>query len=559
MAQSICVLHVEDDPDFRDIVSTYLCREDHRIEVEPASDPSEGRSILAERDIDCVVSDFDMPGENGIEFLETVRETYPDLPFILYTGKGSEEVASDAISAGVTDYLQKVTGTSQYEVLANRIANVVEQHRASAQATESRRRLHTIAENTTEVLWHFTADWDELLFVNSAYEEIWGRSIAELEAEPRSFLEDVHPKDRPGVREAMDQLSAGESIDIEYRVNADEDYGRWVWVQGEPVFDDAGDVERVVGFARDVTARKERERELERSQQRYETVFTRTDDAIAWIEFEGERPVVREANPTFERIFAPGNTEITGADLDELVAPVDHIEEARETTSRVKRGELLEEEITRETADGPRDFWLRAVPIEDPETGDVESGYAIYTDISERKKREQQRAATIESLRKLIDVAVDIDLDVHEKISRLLKVGPEQFDLPYGHLTRIEFADDDRESGTQTIIEATGDHELLQPGDSAPLSLSYCQTTIRSEGILEIQDARAADLVSEPAYETFGLGCYIGTKITVDDELYGTLFFASASPREEPFTDAERTVVKLMGELVSYELHQSRE
>lgn len=46
-----------------------------------------------------------MPGQNGIEFLETVCETYPYLPFILYTGKGSEEVASDAITAGVTDYL----------------------------------------------------------------------------------------------------------------------------------------------------------------------------------------------------------------------------------------------------------------------------------------------------------------------------------------------------------------------------------------------------------------------------------------------------------------------
>lgn len=50
---------------------------------------------------------YDMPRQTGIEFLETVREEYPGLPFILYTGKGSEEVAADAISAGVFDYLQK--------------------------------------------------------------------------------------------------------------------------------------------------------------------------------------------------------------------------------------------------------------------------------------------------------------------------------------------------------------------------------------------------------------------------------------------------------------------
>ncbi len=52
--------------------------------------------------------------QDGIEFLEAVREGHRDLPFILYTGKGSEEVASDAISAGVTDYLQKGSGTDQY-------------------------------------------------------------------------------------------------------------------------------------------------------------------------------------------------------------------------------------------------------------------------------------------------------------------------------------------------------------------------------------------------------------------------------------------------------------
>jgi DNA-binding NtrC family response regulator len=54
-----------------------------------------------------------MPGVDGLEFLASVREEYPDLPFILFTGKGSEEIASEAISRGVTDYLQKETGTDQ--------------------------------------------------------------------------------------------------------------------------------------------------------------------------------------------------------------------------------------------------------------------------------------------------------------------------------------------------------------------------------------------------------------------------------------------------------------
>lgn len=83
-------------------------------------------AALADAEFDCVVSAHEMPGRNGIEFLELVREEYPDLPFVLFTGKGSEAVASDAISAGVTDYLQKGSGTEQYELLANRIVNAVD-------------------------------------------------------------------------------------------------------------------------------------------------------------------------------------------------------------------------------------------------------------------------------------------------------------------------------------------------------------------------------------------------------------------------------------------------
>ncbi|QCC48787.1 response regulator [Halobellus limi] len=88
-----------------------------------------------------------MPATDGIEFLEAVREDHPELPFILYTGKGSEEVASDAISAGVTDYLQKGTGSEQYELLANRIRNAVEAHESHRLLTERTRRLETLIDN----------------------------------------------------------------------------------------------------------------------------------------------------------------------------------------------------------------------------------------------------------------------------------------------------------------------------------------------------------------------------------------------------------------------------
>jgi PAS domain S-box-containing protein len=126
----IRVLHVDDDPAFADTVAAFLQRENDRVTVETATNAESGLEHLDAADVDCVVSDYEMPGTDGLEFLEAVRERHPELPFVLFTGKGSETIASEAISAGVTDYLQKAGGTSQFTVLANRVENAVAGYRA---------------------------------------------------------------------------------------------------------------------------------------------------------------------------------------------------------------------------------------------------------------------------------------------------------------------------------------------------------------------------------------------------------------------------------------------
>lgn len=139
MASSIRVLHVDDESGFAELVADFLKRESNRIEVVSETAATEGLDRLEAEAIDCIVSDFDMPGMDGIDFLAAVRERYPELPFILFTGKGSEEVASEAIAKGATDYLQKGSGTEQYELLANRIANAVGQYQSEKRATEQER------------------------------------------------------------------------------------------------------------------------------------------------------------------------------------------------------------------------------------------------------------------------------------------------------------------------------------------------------------------------------------------------------------------------------------
>ncbi|MFD1570656.1 PAS domain-containing protein [Halorubrum laminariae] len=126
---------------------------------------------------------------------------------------------------------------------------------------ESRRRLETIASASADVFWMFSADWSELLFVNDAVENVYGVSAETLERRPQSFLDAVHPDDRPYVERAMSQLSKGESTHVDYRLGTEEGSTTWVRVPGEPVIEN-GDVVAVTGFARDVTEEYRRERQL---------------------------------------------------------------------------------------------------------------------------------------------------------------------------------------------------------------------------------------------------------------------------------------------------------
>lgn len=173
--ETIRVLHVDDEPDFAELTAEFLEREDDRFTVTTAMSGSEGVEQLSHGDFDCIVSDYDMPGQNGIDFLKSVREKVPNLPFVLFTGKGSEEVAGEAISAGVTDYLQKEHGTDQYTVLANRLRNAVQRYRAEQDGKRQRKAIETAQEGIS-----ILDEGGKYVYVNQAYADLYGYEPNEM-------------------------------------------------------------------------------------------------------------------------------------------------------------------------------------------------------------------------------------------------------------------------------------------------------------------------------------------------------------------------------------------
>lgn len=124
----VVVLCVDDEPDSADLTAIRLERIDGRFSVETATSARAGLEYIEGNTVDCVVSDYKMPDVDGLAFFELVREEYPRLPFVLFTGRGSTAVADNAKSRGVTEYLEKDM-SDRYEVLADQIRNAVRKRR----------------------------------------------------------------------------------------------------------------------------------------------------------------------------------------------------------------------------------------------------------------------------------------------------------------------------------------------------------------------------------------------------------------------------------------------
>lgn len=262
----IHVLVVDDDPNLLDLTATYLERERSEFEVTTSNSAHDVLESLDLTEFDGIVSDYDMPTMDGLEFLTEVRVDHEDLPFVLFTAKGSEEIASEAISKGLTDYLQKKPGASQYSILANRVVNAVEQYRAKQRLQRSQKKFSKLVMNSTDVL-AVVDDTGTFDYISPACKETLGYEQEELIGE--SAFDYMPADDRKNAMEEF--FGAIEKPDrepkIEFRFQHPEGGFTRLEARGKNLFDDDF-IEGFVVNARDVTDLKERERELEQQNER---------------------------------------------------------------------------------------------------------------------------------------------------------------------------------------------------------------------------------------------------------------------------------------------------
>lgn len=152
--------------------------------------------------------------------------------------------------------------------------------------------------------------------------------------------------------------------------------------------------------------------------------------------------------------------------------------------------------------------------------------------------------------RDLYDVRSASDLSVAEKLDRFLAIGCEYLDLENGHVKRV-----DRDRGEHYVLASAGAAtDLVTVGDIHDHATTYCRRTLDRSTPLAITNTEQDGWGDDPATLHHGLQCYLGTKISVAGETFGTLCFVSRTARHREFSAAERAFVELLGSMIGTEL-----
>ncbi|WP_435181932.1 MEDS domain-containing protein [Halorussus sp. AFM4] len=174
--------------------------------------------------------------------------------------------------------------------------------------------------------------------------------------------------------------------------------------------------------------------------------------------------------------------------------------------------------------------------------------------LSERTRAKEELRSHKQYLRELHETTADTDLSFREMVEQLLELGRERFGLRGGALAHLPSWDGDFVAEVTVGPEMPEEPGVLpvQPGESC-----FCRQAIQREEATAVADVVEHGWDDDVVYEEFGLRTYFGIRVTAGSEPYGTLWFYDTSPRDEPFTEDERTFLQMMGQWVSNELERT--
>ncbi|MDH2904734.1 MAG: PAS domain S-box protein [Methanomassiliicoccales archaeon] len=248
--ESIPVLYVDDTVALHEPFRIFM-ESDGNFEVQTCSSPVEAFVRISDGRYGAIVSDFQMPEMDGIELLKKLRSHNIRTPFILFTGKGREEVVISAINNGADFYLQKGGDPiSQFAELSHFIKTAVNNRRAASEIEDAKNQLSSIFESTSDTVFLFDAE-GRVLRVNHAFEQMFGMSRQDIIG---AKLSGAGMSRLSNVERALRTVLAGDGPTRHDEVQVDADGNvKYLDVITNPIVDRAGQISFVTCSARDIT------------------------------------------------------------------------------------------------------------------------------------------------------------------------------------------------------------------------------------------------------------------------------------------------------------------
>lgn len=194
---------------------------------------------------------------------------------------------------------------------------VAERRRAESELRANEELMRQLAENIREVFWLTNTGKSRMIYISPGYEAIWGRTCKSLYESPRSWLDSIHADDQARVTAAAMNQASGQ-YDEQYRITRPDGTVRWIRDRAFPVYDPQGAVYRIAGIAEDVTAAKEAEQALRKSELQLRRVWDRSLDGMRLMDEQG---TFIEVNEAYTRMVGLPRDQLIGKPLATIFAP----------------------------------------------------------------------------------------------------------------------------------------------------------------------------------------------------------------------------------------------